>query len=123
MWRRKRCENFSGRPFVPVQSFAGRGEITGGKVGHRPIWFSRTRFSSQVAKETGIEQTKLSNKRTVLINDIGITIKKLAYALYGGKVYKKCERAKYSYWYKCEMGRSSTAWQQTRHSKTDYSRT
>ena len=52
MWRRKRCENLSGRPLVPVQSFAGRGEITGGKVGHRPIRFSRTRFSSQVAKET-----------------------------------------------------------------------
>ena len=30
-------------------------------------------------------------------------MKKLGYALYGGKVYKECERARYSYWYKCEM--------------------
>ena len=59
--------------------------------------------SSQVARETGIEQARLSDKLTVLINDIGIAMKKLGYALYGGKVYKKCERAKYSYWYKCEM--------------------
>ena len=56
-----------------------------------------------MARETGIEQARLSDKLTVLINDIGIAMKKLGYALYGGKVYKKCERAKYSYWYKCEM--------------------
>ena len=56
-----------------------------------------------MAKETGIEQASPSDKLTVLINDIGIAMKKLRYALYGGKVYKKCERAEYSYWYKCEM--------------------
>ena len=59
--------------------------------------------TSQGAKETGIEQARLSDKLTVLINDIGIAMKKLGYALCGGKVYKKCERAKYSYRYKCEM--------------------
>ncbi|XP_044165370.1 uncharacterized protein LOC114957052 [Acropora millepora] len=59
--------------------------------------------TSQVAIETGIEQARISDKLTVPINDIGIAMKKLGYALYGGKVYKKCERAKYSYWYKCEM--------------------
>ena len=30
-------------------------------------------------------------------------MKKLRYAFCGGKVYKKCERAKCSYQYKCEM--------------------
>ena len=59
--------------------------------------------TSQGAKETGIEQARLSDKLTVLVNDIGIAMKKLGYALCGGKVYKKCERAKYSYRYKCEM--------------------
>ena len=52
--------------------------------------------TSQVARETSIEQARLSDKLTVLINDIGIAMKKLGYALYGGKVYKKCERAKYN---------------------------
>ena len=59
--------------------------------------------TSQGAKKTSIEQVRLSKKPTVLINDIGIAMKKLGYALCGGKVYKKCERAKYSYRYKCEM--------------------
>ena len=59
-----------------------------------------------MARETGNEQARLSDKLTVLINDIGIAMKKLGYPLYSGKVYKKCrvrERARYSYWYKCEM--------------------
>ena len=45
----------------------------------------------------------LSDKLTVLLNDTGITMKKLGYALYGGKVYKKCNKAKYTYSYKCEV--------------------
>ena len=44
--------------------------------------------TSQGAKETGIEQARLSDKLTVLINDIGIAMKKLGYALCGGNVYK-----------------------------------
>ena len=56
-----------------------------------------------MAKETGIEQASPCDKLTVLINDISIAMKKLGYALYGGKVYSKSERAEYSYWYKCEM--------------------
>ena len=76
--------------------------------------------SSQVARETGLEQARLSDKLTVLINDIGIAMKKLGYALYGGKVNKKCERAKYSYWYKCEMEAFINS---LAASKTDYSRT
>jgi len=39
----------------------------------------------------------------VLVNDIGIAMKRLGYALYGGKVYKKCDKAKYTYSYKCEV--------------------
>ena len=58
--------------------------------------------TSQGAKETGIEQVRQSDKLTVVINDIGIAMKKLGYALCCGKVFK-CERAKYSFRYKCEM--------------------
>ena len=65
--------------------------------------FRGDKSTSQVSRETDIKQARLSDKLTVLINDIGIAMKKLAYSLYGGKVYKKCERARYSYWYKCEM--------------------
>ena len=57
----------------------------------------------QRGKEPFEEQAMLSDKLTVLVNDIGIAIKKLGYALYGGKVYKKCDKAKYTYSYKCEV--------------------
>ena len=40
---------------------------------------------------------------TVLINDIGIAVKKLEYALLRGKIYKKKSEAKYTYAYKCEV--------------------
>ncbi len=53
--------------------------------------------------KTVVEQARLSDKLTVLVNDIGIAIKKLGYALYAGKVYKKCDKARYTYWYKCEV--------------------
>jgi len=53
--------------------------------------------------ETVEEQARLSDKLTVLVNDIGIAMKRLGYALYGGKVYKKCDKAKYTYSYKCEV--------------------
>ena len=49
------------------------------------------------------EQPMLSDKLKVLVNDIGIAMRKLGYALYGGKVYKKCNKAKYTYSYKCEV--------------------
>ena len=57
----------------------------------------------QRGKEPFEEQAMLSDKLTVLVNDIGIAMKKLGYAFYGGKVYKKCDRAKYRYSYKCEV--------------------
>ena len=37
------------------------------------------------------------------MNDIGIAMKRLGYALYGGKVYKKCDKTKYTYSFKCEV--------------------
>ena len=49
------------------------------------------------------EQARLSDKLTVLVNDIGIAMKRLGYALYGGKVYKKCDKAKYTYSHKCDV--------------------
>ena len=57
----------------------------------------------QRGKEPFEEQAMLSDKLTVLVNDIGIAMKRLGYALYGGKVYKKCDKAKYTYAYKCEV--------------------
>ena len=54
-------------------------------------------------KEPFGDQAMLSDKLTVLLNDTVITMKKLGYALYGGKVYKKCIKAKYTYSYKCEV--------------------
>lgn len=60
---------------------------------------------SAVPRENEIvyDQARLSDKLTVLVNDIGIAMKRLGYALYGGKVYKKCDKAKYTYSYKCEV--------------------
>ena len=57
----------------------------------------------QRENETVEEQARLSDKLTVLVNDIGIAMKRLGYALYGGKVYKKRDKAKYTYSYKCEV--------------------
>ena len=39
----------------------------------------------------------------MFVNDIGTAMKKLGYALYGGKVYKKCDKSKYTHSYKCEV--------------------
>ena len=60
-------------------------------------------MGAQRAKEPFEEQAMLSDKLRVLMNDIGIAMKKLGYALYGGKVYKKCDKAKYTYLYKCKV--------------------
>ncbi|KAL9960800.1 hypothetical protein ACROYT_G034302 [Oculina patagonica] len=51
---------------------------------------------------SGIEEKRLSDKLTILINDITIAMKKLSYASYRGKVYKRDPRAKYTYSYKCD---------------------
>ena len=49
------------------------------------------------------EEARLSDKLTVLVNDIGIAMKKMEYALFRGKIYKKVPAAKFTYAYKCEM--------------------
>ena len=60
---------------------------------------------SAVPRENEIvdEQARLSDKLTVLVNGIGIAMKRLGYGLYGGKVYKKCDKANCIYSYKCEV--------------------
>ena len=77
----------------------------------------------QTGKEPYEEQAMLSDKLTVLVNDIGIAMKKLGYALYGGKVYKKCDKAKYTYSYKCEVEAYANVWRQMNFSRRDYLRT
>lgn len=49
------------------------------------------------------DETRLSDKLTVLINDIGIAMKSMEYALFCGKIYKKFPMAKFTYAYKCEV--------------------
>ncbi|KAL9982936.1 hypothetical protein ACROYT_G005051 [Oculina patagonica] len=51
----------------------------------------------------GDDEARLGDSLTVLINDIGIAMKKMQYALFRGKIYKKKENAKYTYAYKCEV--------------------
>ena len=49
------------------------------------------------------EEARLSDKLTVLVNDIGIAMKKMDYALFRGTIYKKFFIAMYTYAYKCEV--------------------
>jgi len=67
--------------------------------------FSFQLDSLAVPRENEIveEQARLPNKLTVLVNDIGIAMKRPGHALYGGKVYKKCDKAKCTYSYKWEV--------------------
>ena len=53
--------------------------------------------------QSGDEETRLSDKLTVLVNDTGLAMKKMEYALFGGKMYKKVPSAKYTFSYKCEV--------------------
>ena len=48
------------------------------------------------------DEKRLSEKLTILVNDISIAMEKLNYAKYRGKVYKKESRAKYTFSYGCE---------------------
>lgn len=48
------------------------------------------------------DEKHLSDKLTILVNDITIAMQKLQYASYRGKVYKREERSRYTYSYKCE---------------------
>ena len=49
-----------------------------------------------------IEQPILSDKFTVLINDIKIAMKSLQYSSYRGKIYKKDNRSRFTFPYNCE---------------------
>ena len=100
---RERCPSLAGRFLVSLQSFVCFEEIARCKIGHRPVRFQLDVTGIQRESETIEEQARLSDKLTVLVNDIGIAMKRLGYALYGGKMYKKCDKAKYTYSFKCEV--------------------
>lgn len=51
---------------------------------------------------SGWDEKRLSNKLTILVNDITIAIKKLEYASYRSKVYKRYPSSMYTYLYRCE---------------------
>ena len=56
--------------------------------------------SSNTTKMTG--EKRLSDKLTILVNDITIAMQQLEYASYRGKIYKRDPKAKYTYSFKCE---------------------
>lgn len=58
--------------------------------------------STEVTEDNNEDNRMLSDKLTVLINDINIAMKSCQYGLYRGKVYKKLDKAKYTYAFKCE---------------------
>ena len=58
--------------------------------------------STETTTTSGVEEKHLSDKLTILVNDITIAIKRLNYASYRGKVYKKDPRSRYTYSFKCE---------------------
>ena len=51
---------------------------------------------------SGCDEKCLSDKLTILVNGITIAMKKLEYACYRGKVYKRDPRSMYTYSYKCK---------------------
>ena len=56
-----------------------------------------------VNSENSRQEPTTVRQLTVLINDIGIAMKRMEYALYRGKIYKKCSTAKFAYSYKCKV--------------------
>ena len=54
------------------------------------------------AMASGCDEKRLSDKLTILVNDITIVMQRLQYANYRGKIYKRDARSKYTYSYKCE---------------------
>lgn len=51
---------------------------------------------------SGCVEKRLSDKLTILVNDITIVMQRLQYASYRGKIYKRDARSKYTYSHKCE---------------------
>ena len=74
----------------------------------------------QTGNKTVEEQTRLSDNFTVLVNDIGIAMKRLGYALYNGKVYKKCDKASTPTPISATSRRLCIAWLEMNFSKPDY---
>ena len=64
------------------------------------------KFGFNMTKATalapGYDEKRLSDKLTILVNDVAITMQRLEYASYSGKVYGKDPRARFTYSYKCE---------------------
>ena len=54
------------------------------------------------SEEADMQSKMLSDKLTVLVNDIAIATNRLGYASFRGKVYKKDSHSKYSYSYRCK---------------------
>ena len=47
--------------------------------------------------ESGDEETRLSDKLTVLVNDRRLAMRKMEYALFHGKMHKKVPSSKYTF--------------------------
>ena len=78
-------------------------KLIGEKLPLDKFGFSGTDVHSQTPMlEHDDGEKMLSDTLTVLVNDITITMKRLNYATYRGKIYKKDTRAKFTYLYKCE---------------------
>ena len=54
------------------------------------------------AMASACDEKRLSDKLTILVNDVTIVMQRLQYASYRGKIYKRDARSKYTYSYKCE---------------------
>ena len=72
------------------------------KVGFSSSGGTSQQCSLSTLDSLQIEQPILSDKLTVLINAIKIAMKSLQYASYRGKIYKKGNRSRFTFSYKCE---------------------
>lgn len=87
--------------FLPALS-AAISKIEDAKLQIDRFGFNDTNNGAENNGNKKEEPQRLSDNLTVLINDIGIAMKKLDYALHRGKIYKKEPAARYTYIYKCE---------------------
>ena len=82
-------------------------ELSAAKLRLEKLGFSSSADTSQQCSlstldSLEIEQPMLSDELTVLINDIKIAMKSLQYASYRVKIYKKDNRSRFTFSYKCE---------------------
>ena len=93
------------RVIVVNQSFQPSLSSAISKMEDAKLQIDRFGFNETSAEITGDKKDqpeRLSDKLTVLINDIGIAMKKLDYALHRGQIYRKEPASRYTYLYKCE---------------------